>query len=410
MMERFTILWNLTEKMCVIAALAFVLSRVGWFRKVLVQDMKRGRKIGLMVIMGIISAFGFRLGIEIDGHFIGTQHIGAVVAGLIGGPLIGLGAGAISSFFGFFLLGGINILLLVPLVDGLVGGAAKAFIRGKGSMIGGLAGFGAGLLVFILYRVLIWMLLSLSPSFINVSSSITILRDNYLFLFKALINALGIATFMSILKSVIEEEDKIAAIYKERELASRAQLQALQAQINPHFLFNSLNAISSLIRTDAEKARSLLALLADFFRHTLKKEGSMVTLKEEMEFLDAYLAIEQTRLGDRLKVLKEIDSKTLSVRVPAFILQPLVENAIQHGISPIPQGGVVRISSQLSDSWVYFQIEDDGVGMGEGNVAGRGVGLSNVAERLQRIFGPVSRLDIHPLPEKGTKVSFRIPE
>lgn len=105
-MERLIILWNLTEKMCVIAALAFVLSRVGWFRKVLVQDMKRGRKIGLMVIMGIISALGFRLGIEIDGHFIGTQHIGAVVAGLIGGPLIGLGAGAISSFSVFFFLGG----------------------------------------------------------------------------------------------------------------------------------------------------------------------------------------------------------------------------------------------------------------------------------------------------------------
>lgn len=211
---------------------------------------------------------------------------------------------------------------------------------------------------------------------------------------------------------------ELADLDRQSQLVTKAKLDALQAQINPHFLFNTLNTIGMFIRTDPEMARQLLKKLAAFLRHALKFRGHLVTLEEELEYLDNYLVLEKARFGDKLIVKKEIDEKLLKFKVPVLTIQPLVENAIKHGIAHKMDNGTVKTVAKLVNKEIHIAIHDDGMGikpeilpevLKPGFGTGSGVGLSNVHERLKILFGEEYGVVISSTPGKGTSVFVRIP-
>src|SRR5216683_1883232 len=185
---------------------------------------------------------------------------------------------------------------------------------------------------------------------------------------------------------------------EQERLLLHARMEALQNQINPHFLFNTLNSISSLVRFDPDTAREVISKLATILRRLLNSTDSFVPLREEVEFIDNYLDIEVVRFGnDKLRVVKELDPASLDVMVPSMLLQPLVENSIKHGLSSKIDGGSIFLRSQLSDSGLVIEVEDDGVGMAATQPVssrGAGIGMANISERLQVLYGDTARMTI----------------
>lgn len=200
--------------------------------------------------------------------------------------------------------------------------------------------------------------------------------------------------------------------HQARELAARAQLEALRAQINPHFLFNSLNSIAQLISTDPDRAEECVERLAEIFRYLLQSENrSFVTLEDELDIADAYLDIERARFGDRLEVDFVIDEAVRHHIVPTLILQPLIENAVRHGVSQKVGGGRVSIEAGLDAGELRVVVRDTGVGMRSGIEAAlsRGVGLRNVYDRLVQLYGERYAPRIDSTPGTGTTVTVRVP-
>jgi len=197
------------------------------------------------------------------------------------------------------------------------------------------------------------------------------------------------------------------------ELAATAQLAALRAQINPHFLFNSLNSIAQLIRADPDRAEACVERLAEMFRYVLRYgEKDFVPLAEELEMARAYLDIERARFGDRLRVETHVDPPSLQHLIPNLILQPLVENAVRHGLSRKRGGGTVRIDARLADGCLELSVGDDGLGMPDTaleRVYEHGIGLRNLRDRLERLYGPAHRPQITSAPGSGTRVRLRLP-
>ena len=195
------------------------------------------------------------------------------------------------------------------------------------------------------------------------------------------------------------------------ELA-RAQLRALKMQLHPHFLFNTLHSISSLVLEDPPKANSMIARLGDFLRLTLENSNQqLVSLKEETEFLRCYLEIEQVRFGDRLTVTFELEPQMLSAQVPHLILQPVVENAIQHAIAPRATRGHIKIEAKRLNSLLRLEVRDDGPGMASNDalLGTEGVGLSNVRARLHQIYGSDFRFELMNARDGGLTVVMEIP-
>jgi two-component system LytT family sensor kinase len=211
---------------------------------------------------------------------------------------------------------------------------------------------------------------------------------------------------------------ELAELDRQAQLVTKAELDALHAQINPHFLFNTLNTIITYTRTDPDTARKLLIRLASFFRQTLKRHGHFNTLREEIEYVNTYLILEKARFREKLKIQRNIDPALLDLKVPVLTMQPLVENAVKHGIQPKMGPGTVQISAKLVDGEMLFVIKDNGVGIDSerlpkvllpGFGSGNGVGLSNVNERLKSLYGEEYGLRIESEIDKGTEVYVRIP-
>jgi LytS/YehU family sensor histidine kinase len=192
----------------------------------------------------------------------------------------------------------------------------------------------------------------------------------------------------------------------------QAQLKALRSQLQPHFLFNTLHSISTLMLTNARAADSMLARLSDLLRMSLENNTVQeTTLHREMQFVNGYMEIEKMRFGDRLQVQCDVHPDTLDARVPHLLLQPLVENAIRHGASRRAAGGEVRIVSFLRDGNLHIEVADNGPGFSpnpEWN-ARHGMGLNATRERLRVFYGERQRLDIHSAPGRGTMISIQIP-
>jgi two-component system LytT family sensor kinase len=204
---------------------------------------------------------------------------------------------------------------------------------------------------------------------------------------------------------------------EQERLLLHARMEALQNQINPHFLFNTLNSVSSLVRFDPDTARELIIKLATILRRLLSSGDAFVPLHEELEFIDNYLDIEVVRFGrDKLQVRKELEPASLDVMVPSMLLQPLVENSIKHGLASKIEGGSIFLRSRLANSQLIIEVEDDGVGMGAAQflekptgLGGTGIGMANVAERLKVLYGETARMTIDSHEGKGTLIRLRLP-
>ncbi|MGD1046174.1 MAG: histidine kinase [Bacteroidota bacterium] len=199
---------------------------------------------------------------------------------------------------------------------------------------------------------------------------------------------------------------ELVALRKEQELAT------LKAQINPHFLFNTLNSISAMASTDAEETRTMIAQLADLLRYAFESsKKDLVLLKEELQFVQDYIALESKRLEDRLTTKFQVDQSLYSYLVPPMILQPLVENAIKHGIAPAEEGGRVCIQIQKETEGITFRISNTGVGISCSDPLATtdGVGLKNTDARIRKIYGDSARLKIQSLDQQGCEVVFTLP-
>jgi two-component system LytT family sensor kinase len=200
---------------------------------------------------------------------------------------------------------------------------------------------------------------------------------------------------------------------QQKNLLMEARLQALTSQINPHFLFNTLNSVSSLIRTNPEQARVMILKLSRILRRLLRKHEHLSPLRDELDFIDDYLSIEQIRFGGKLRFEKHIEPLTLDTLVPSMLLQPLVENCIKHGLSGKVEGGTIVLRARRERSMLYVIVEDDGAGISQdrlSNLMGSGIGVNNVNERLKVLFGGEGLLRIESEEGKGTRVEIQMPE
>jgi two-component system LytT family sensor kinase len=211
---------------------------------------------------------------------------------------------------------------------------------------------------------------------------------------------------------------ELAELESSRTRLIEAEVRALRAQISPHFVYNSLTAIASFVRTDPERARDLLLEFADFTRYSFRRHGEFTTLAEELRSIDRYLLLERARFGDRLQVTVQVAPEVLPVTVPFLSVQPLVENAVRHGLEGKPGQGHVSIVALDHGSEALICVEDDGVGIDPeavrrtlaGNPDGDSVGLGNVDERLRQVYGDDFGLVVETAPGAGTKVSMRVPK
>lgn len=552
--------WLLAERVSMVITLAYLLSRVKIFRRLLYKKATKTDKLILAGVFGLISIFGTYSGITINGALANSRVVGAAVAGLLGGPWVGLGAGLLAGLHRYFL-GGFTALAcgLATVLEGLIAGLIGYHFRGRLSLklvfvTGALIEFIQMLVILLLARPFeqAWELVSVIgvPMIVVNSLAITIfmiiVRNTFLeeerlgatqaqkallianrtlsilrqglnpqtalqtakIIFEvADVAAVAITDEKSVLAHVGVGEDhhqaggqihtyatkaalrqgtiqiaqsgaeigcdqpgcllnaavvvplkakdqvvgtlklyqikgrkisslnielasgiaalistqiELSALDKQAELLARAELRALQSQINPHFLFNALNTIKSFCRQKPEQARFLLGQLGEFLRKNLQTNREFVTLQEELEHIRAYLDIEQARFGNKLKVMIDVDEAALNCYLPQLLLQPLVENAIKHGIYPQVKGGTVKICIRAIEGELAITIKDDGVGIfpdweerlqaGTIPTSGLGIGLKNVNERLKTIYGKDRGLNITSQPGEGTEVSVTIPQ
>jgi len=208
---------------------------------------------------------------------------------------------------------------------------------------------------------------------------------------------------------------ELAELDQSRARLVRAEVRALRAQISPHFVYNALTTIASFVRTDPERARELLLEFAEFTRYSFRSHGEFTTLAEELRSIDRYLTLERARFGDRLEVRLQIAPEVLPVAVPFLGVQPLVENAVRHGLATKTGVGTVSIVAEDAGTACLISVEDDGVGMDPEVLRRRAeggghVGLGNIDDRLRSVFGDEFGLVVETAPGAGTKVSMRIPK
>lgn len=201
---------------------------------------------------------------------------------------------------------------------------------------------------------------------------------------------------------------ELRASHLEAQLA-HSQLHSLKAQVQPHFLFNTLNSIYALVPTEATEARRMVVLLSDFLRRALQESSlQMVTLRKELEFVEMYLGIQQLRFSNRMRIERDVEEEVLDWMLPHLLLQPLVENAIKHGLGPKVGLGVLRIIAYREKGLLLLSVEDDGVGPSEAT-SGLGFGLKSTADRLRQLYGDKATLAYGALPSGGFRVSMEIP-
>ena len=267
-----------------------------------------------------------------------------------------------------------------------------------------------------LHSIFCFAVLAVGIHFLNVKlpyDHMMSLKQTILVLYpRGMIYSLLIVAIMHALNYYHQYEERALAATQLEAQLTQAKLHLLKMQLHPHFLFNTLNSISALLHEDVELADLMIERLGDFLRLTLEHSTAQeVTLREELEFLNCYLAIEQIRLQERLTKVIHVDHEILEARVPSLILQPIVENAVRHGIAPRTAGGRLEISVWRDRSRLFLRVQDNGAGLAANSTGGngKGMGLAITRARLERLYGIDQRCALENAPEGGAIVTLEIP-
>jgi two-component system LytT family sensor kinase len=429
-MEQRLILINLLIKLGVAAAVASILVRSVEFKRLLFrEDRSLKQKIYLVLWVAWPLAIGVYFRLIARSFLAGDLSFEtAIVLGVIGGRLCGVLGGTLVALPA--LLYGEWATLPFAIICGLVSGQLRDAAPDRED-IWSFSPF-IDLSIYrmirrnlpaprrfdwqVMFFVTIVGLRFIQTEMSHFSPRATFSLESPEYWVESLIYAASIMVIGIELK--IWNSVRIQIKLEEQErLLLRSRMEALQNQINPHFLFNTLNSVSSLVRFDPDTARELIIKLATILRRLLGSGDAFVPLREELEFIDNYLDIEVVRFGrDKLRVMKELDPASLDAMVPSMLLQPLVENSIKHGLSPKIEGGSIFLRSRLTESQLVIEVEDDGIGMGAAQLlekptglGGTGIGMANVAERLKVLYGDTARMTIDSNEGKGTLIRLRLP-
>src|SRR5213592_914581 len=420
-------LFTLLLKVGVAASIAALLARWNTFRRVLFTEQRDvDQKLKLMLFMTPPLVLGVTLRLVGSTYrFADLSLEGAFLMGLLGGRVVGPIGGAIITIPA--LLAHEWLGMPAASAAGLLGGLMRQAIPNKED----LWNFGPftflnipkAVVRFLRKADISWEMLPLAACVgleLGRVGLVTATKPKWLFAVDPhwdwWLGMTVIATLMSVAAPLkIWNNTRIEMnLEQHQQLLLKARMDALSSQINPHFLFNTLNTVSALIRFDPDSARGVVLKLSNILRRLLRKHETFVPLREELQFIDDYLDIEVARFGkDNLDIVKHIDEAALESFVPSMLLQPMVENCLKHGLAPKLGGGKIELRTTNSDGRLRIEIEDNGVGISEEkmpHVYGEGIGLSNVRERLRVLYGTDFHLDIESRPGEGTVIRIEIPE
>jgi two-component system LytT family sensor kinase len=430
MLEQQQLVTTLLLRVAVAASLASILSRFTAFQQMLMREdrtLLQRFKLALACAAPYSASVATRV-MNVSYQAVDLGLEGSLVAGMVGGYVTGLLAGVLISIPAFFLNGE---LMSMPLFAGVgvLGGLLRDVAPEKEDIWRFSLFFSLKpkrlrqrtyqlRLMFqlgCLFTIIFTELMRVSVAHVFTKGGGVFLAD----IWRQSHPTTAIAVYASSVFAVMlplkiwnntRNEKKLEA---QQLRLNEARLAALTSQINPHFLFNTLNSVSSLIRSNPDQARSVVYRLSSILRRLLRKTDNLTPLREELAFIDNYMTIEMVRFGEKLQFVKEIDPETLDHLVPSMLLQPIVENSIRHGLSSKVDGGLIRVRSSLSANRLLIVVEDDGVGIPETKLATlfeQGIGVSNVNERLKVLFGPDYRMWIDSKPGEGTRTGIEIPE
>ena len=424
------LLLTLLVKLAVMAVLATMLARYRRFRHILIFE-RRGwlDRLVFTLAIGLPLMAGVTFRKLLNYHGADLTLEGAFLAGLIAGPYTGALVGAMVALPAVLMTAPHEFIALPFAIGcGFAGGGIREACPKE-------AIWQFTPLVFIDLHKHVWqMLRKLEPNWqvvlllapVALEAVRQALGDRFgeqhlLFFLKgsstspwmmvlvALATVVAVATPIKIWNSARIEHK----LQEQEKLLLEAKIEALKSQINPHFLFNTLTSISSLIRSQPDTARMLIIKLSGLLRRLLRSHQHFVTLREELESIDEYLDIEVVRFGPKLIVRKDIGPDTLDVIVPSMILQPLVENSIKHGLARKLGTGTITIRSRRENGRAIIDVEDDGMGFVLERLVqpmSSGIGLANVRERLRVIYGTTYELTLSSEPGRGTSARIEVPE
>jgi two-component system LytT family sensor kinase len=419
------LLITLVAQLAVVAALATMLVRFGRFRRILLSERRAWPdRLVFSLAFGVPLAVGVVSRLLLGYNAADLSLAGPFLAGLIAGPYAGAIVGAMVGLPG--LAAGEVIALPFSVGCGFAGGGLREVCPKE--EIWHFSPFVFGRLVGYTWELVRRFQIDWQIVLIGAPIGLELLRqflghrfgaDRLFYLAPDRAWTLALVVVATVLSVAIPIKIWNAAriehkLEEQEKLLLAARIQSLTNQINPHFLFNTLASISSLVRSQPETARLLILRLSGLLRRLLRSEDQFVTLREELSAVDEYLDIECVRYGPSLRVEKDIADDTLDQVVPSMILQPLVENAIKHGLANKIGGGRILIRSRRGRGHTAIEVIDNGLGMTAEQLQaareGAGIGLSNVNERLQVIYGAHCRLSIHSIAGEGALVRAEIPE
>jgi len=411
----------------VASSFAALLARWNTFRRVLfTEERDPDQKLKLMLFMSPPLLLGVLLRMLSPAYrFADLSVEGAFLMGLLGGRVVGPIGGAIVTIPA--LVGHEWLAMPAASTAGLLGGLIRQIIPDKED----LWNFGPFTFLNIPKAIMrmvrkgevMWEMLPLAACVgleLGRVALVIATRPKWLFAIDPHWNGMLILVVIATLVSVaaplkIWNNTRIEMnLERHQQLLLRARMDALTSQINPHFLFNTLNTVTALIRVDPDTARGVVLKLSNILRRLLRKHETFVPLREELSFIDDYLDIEVARFGeDSLDIVKEIDERTLETFIPSMLLQPIVENSLKHGLAPKLEGGRICLRTSNHGGRLRIEIEDNGVGISEEkmpHVYVEGIGLSNVRERLRVLYGADFTLSIESHGGKGTTIRIDVPQ
>jgi len=421
------LLFTLLLKVGVASSIAALLARWNTFRRVLFTEQRDpDQKLKLMLFMTPALIVGVTLRLVSRAYqFADLSLEGAFLMGLLGGRVVGPIGGAIITIPA--LMGHEWLAMPAASTAGLLGGLIRQAIPDKEDLwsFGPFTFLNIPKAIMRLIRdgEIMWEMLPLLTCVgleVGRVALVMATKPNWLFAIDPRWNWMLCLVVLGTLMSVaaplkIWNNTRIEMnLERHQQLLLRARMDALSSQINPHFLFNTLNTVSALIRLDPDSARRVVLKLSNILRRLLRKHETFVPLREELSFIDDYLDIEVARFGqDNLEIVKEIHQDTLETFIPSMLLQPIVENSLKHGLAPKLEGGRICLRTSNREKRLHIEIADNGVGISEEklpHVYVEGIGLSNVRERLRVLYGADFRLEIESQEGQGTTIRIDVPE